>query len=72
MEQDTKAYAYEELVAELGSAMVCASLGIPLDNLRHTEYIGSWLGRLKDDKTYVFRAAADAARAANYLMKEAA
>ena len=72
MEQDTKAYAYEELVAELGSAMVCASLGIPLDNLRHTDYIGSWLGRLKDDKTYVFRAADDAARAANYLMKEAA
>ena len=72
LEQDTKAYAYEELIAELGSAMVCASLGIPLDKLRHTDYIGAWLERLKNDKTYVFSAAADASKAMKYLMKEVA
>ncbi len=66
------AYAYEELIAELGSAMVCASLGIPLEKLRHTDYIGVWLKRLKDDTSYIFRAAADANRAMQYLMKEAA
>jgi antirestriction protein ArdC len=66
------AYAYEELIAELGSAMVCASLGIPLDKLRHTDYIGVWLKRLKDDTSYIFRAAADANKAMQYLMKEAA
>ena len=66
------AYAYEELIAELGSAMVCASLGIPLDKLRHTDYIGVWLKRLKDDRNYIFKAAADANKAMQYLMKEAA
>ena len=65
---DVTAYAYEELIAELGSAMVCASLGIPLDKLRHTEYIGVWLKRLKNDKTYIFRAAADANKAMQYLI----
>ena len=69
---DETAYAYEELIAELGSAMVCASLGIPLEKLRHTDYIGVWLKRLKDDKSYIFRAAADANKAMQYLMKEAA
>ena len=72
LEQDTKAYAKEELIAELGSAMVCASLGIPLDKLRHTDYIGAWLERLKNDKAYVFNAAADASKAMKYLMKEVA
>ena len=70
--KDATAYAYEELIAELGSAMVCASLGIPLDKLRHTDYIGVWLKRLKDDTSYIFRAAADANKAMQYLMKEAA
>ena len=70
--KDVTAYAYEELIAELGSAMVCASLGIPLEKLRHTDYIGVWLKRLKDDTSYIFRAAADANKAMQYLMKEAA
>ena len=68
--KDVTAYAYEELIAELGSAIVCASLGIPLDKLRHTDYIGVWLKRLKDDTSYIFRAAADANKAMQYLMKE--
>ena len=70
--KDATAYAYEELIAELGSAMVCASLGIPLDKLRHTDYIGVWLKRLKDDKNFIFSAAADASKAMKYLTKEAA
>jgi antirestriction protein ArdC len=52
--------------------MVCASLGIPLDKLRHTDYISVWLKRLKDDTSYIFRAAADASKAMKYLTKEAA
>ena len=64
---DFNAYAFEELVAELGAAMVCASLGIPLDNLQHTEYIAAWVKRLQDDHEYIFKAAAHASRAAEYL-----
>lgn len=60
-------YAFEELVAELGAAMICTDLGIPLDNLQHTEYIASWIKRLKDDTDFIFKAAAHAGRAAEYL-----
>ena len=70
--KDATAYAYEELIAELGSAMVCASLGIPLDKLRHTDYIGVWLKRLKEDRSYIFSAASEANNAMKYLSKEAA
>ena len=62
-------YAFEELVAEIGSAMVCASLGIPLDNLQHTEYVATWIKRLKNDHDFIFKAAAHASRAAEYLAK---
>jgi antirestriction protein ArdC len=55
-------YAYEELVAELGAAMTCAHLGIPLEKLQHTQYIRSWLKSLKDDKKFLFKAAADASK----------
>ncbi|MEE3503932.1 zincin-like metallopeptidase domain-containing protein [Acidiphilium acidophilum] len=35
-------YAKEELVAEMTSAFVCASLGI-VPTVRHADYLGSWL-----------------------------
>jgi antirestriction protein ArdC len=37
-------YAKEELVAEMTSAFVCASLGI-VPTVRHADYIGSWLAK---------------------------
>jgi len=66
-EGDFNAYAFEELVAELGAAMTCTALGIPLDNLQHTEYIHSWIKRLQNDVDYIFKAAAHASRAFEYL-----
>ncbi len=41
-------YAKEELVAEMTSAFVCASLGI-VPTVRHADYIGSWLEVLRED-----------------------
>jgi antirestriction protein ArdC len=38
----SKDYAREELIAEMGSAFLCASLGI-VPTVRHADYIGSWL-----------------------------
>ena len=38
----SKAYAREELIAEMAGAFVCASLGIA-PTVRHADYIGSWL-----------------------------
>ena len=61
-------YAREELVAELGSAFLCADLGlIPAIREDHAPYIGHWLKVLEDDPKALFRAAAHAERAVAYL-----
>ena len=62
----TKTYAREELVAELCTAFVCASLQI-VPTVRHADYIGSWLEVLKEDKRAIFRAAGQASKAAAFL-----
>jgi antirestriction protein ArdC len=62
----TKAYAAEELVAELGAAFSCAHLRIT-GELRHASYIATWIELLKEDNRAIFVAAAKAAVAANYL-----
>jgi len=61
-------YAREELVAELGSAFLCAGLGIaPEVREDHAAYIASWLKVLKDDKRFIFSAASHAQRAVDFL-----
>jgi antirestriction protein ArdC len=62
----TKAYAAEELIAELGAAFLCAHLGVE-GQLRHAEYIASWLSLLKEDDHATFTAASKASAAADYL-----
>jgi antirestriction protein ArdC len=68
----TEAYAFEELVAELGAAFSCADLGLipaTLDN--HAGYIDSWLKVLKNDKKAIFTAASQASKAHGWLMTAA-
>jgi antirestriction protein ArdC len=61
-------YAAEELVAELGSAFLCADLGLmPEPRADHAAYIASWLRALKNDKRAIFTAAGHAERAAAFL-----
>jgi antirestriction protein ArdC len=48
-------YAKEELVAEMTSAFVCASLGI-VPTVRHADYLGSWLEVLREDNRAIVRA----------------
>jgi antirestriction protein ArdC len=61
-------YAMEELVAELGSAFLCADLELtPEVRDDHTAYIASWIKVLKDDKRAIFSAASHAQRAADFL-----
>ena len=63
-----RAYAFEELVAELGAAFLCADLGItPEVREDHAAYLACWLEVLKDDKRAIFSAAAHAQRAVDYL-----
>lgn len=62
------AYAFEELIAELGAAMLCAKLNItqhPRED--HAQYIKGWLQALKNDNRFVFKASAHAAKAVDFL-----
>lgn len=60
--------AAEELIAEIGAAMLCAQLGMePTEREDHAAYVASWLKALRDDKRAIFRAAA-AAQAASELI----
>jgi antirestriction protein ArdC len=62
------AYAAEELIAEMGSAFLCADLGItPEVREDHAAYLGHWLQVLKADSKAIFTAALQAQRAADYL-----
>lgn len=62
----SKDYAREELVAEIGSAFVCAGLGIEYQT-RHADYVGNWLAVLKEDNRAIFRAASMASKAAQWI-----
>jgi antirestriction protein ArdC len=63
-----QAYAMEELVAELGAAFLCATLGIANEPRQdHAAYVASWLEVLNRDPKAVFTAAAQAQKAVEYL-----
>jgi len=61
------AYAFEELVAEMGAAFTCAHCHIPA-RLEHASYIESWLQALRNDKRLILTAAGKAQAAADYLL----
>ncbi|MDW3210295.1 MAG: zincin-like metallopeptidase domain-containing protein [Reichenbachiella sp.] len=61
-------YAFEELIAELGAAFLCAQHNIKQTQPKdHALYIKSWLSALRNDKTLIFKASAQAAKASQYL-----
>ena len=64
-----KDYAFEELVAELGSAMAGSILGLSYEGLQHEEYIASWLEALKGDIKYIYDASKLAQKAVNYMIE---
>ena len=63
----SKPYAREELVAEMASAFVCATLGI-VPTVRHADYLASWLAVLREDNRAIFRAASQASKAADFIL----
>ena len=68
----SKDYAFEELIAEMGSMFVVSSAGIIQTDgefQNHASYVDSWLKNLKRDSNYIFKAAAEANKAANFLLK---
>lgn len=65
----SQTYSKEELVAEIGASMLTGLAGfsdVTFDN--SAAYIQSWLKQLKDDKTLVVKAGAQAQKAADHIL----
>ena len=62
-------YAKEELIAEIGSAFLCGYAGIEDRTIDSSAaYLEGWLKQLKEDKTLIVQAAAQAQKAADFIL----
>ena len=70
-DRDMGSYALEELVAEIGAAMLCGQLGISSEMRDdHVAYIKSWLKALKNDKNAIFTAAKKSQQALDWMNEQ--
>lgn len=62
-------YGKEELIAEMGSAFLCGQAGIVDRTINYSaSYLEGWLKALKQDKTLLVHAAAQAQKAADFIL----
>ena len=62
-------YGKEELIAEMGSAFLCGYAGIVDRTINSSAaYLEGWLKQLKQDKTLIVHAAAQAQKAADFIL----
>jgi antirestriction protein ArdC len=67
----SESYSREELIAEMGSAMLCGVAGIEQATVANSvAYLKSWIARLKSDSRLVVQAASAAQKAADYIRGE--
>ena len=67
-------YAFEELVAELGAAMLCQTLGIVLPEVlddNHAAYLASWVKKLKSEPRAMQDATKQAIESVAWTLKAA-
>ena len=62
-----QAYAFEELIAEIGNCMLCATLGLTPDFDQSGAYVAGWLEALAKDSRMIFAAASQAQKAVDYI-----
>jgi antirestriction protein ArdC len=65
-----QAYAAEELVAELGSAFLCASIGVDCALEHHASYLDHWRNLLRSDARAIITAASKAQAASDYILSK--
>ncbi len=66
-------YSREELVAELSAAFLCAEAGISNAVIQNqAAYVAGWLKKLRDDRRLIVHAAAQAQKAADYIVNRTA
>lgn len=63
---DKQARAREELIAEIGAGFLCPHAGLAYTS-QHAAYIETWVQVFKEDKNAIFKAAAKAREAAEFL-----
>ncbi len=69
----SESYSKEELVAEMGAAMLCGVTGIAPATLQNSAaYLKTWIERLKADSRLLVSAASAAQKAADYIRGESA
>jgi antirestriction protein ArdC len=62
-------YCKEELIAEMGAAFLCGQAGIEAATLENSAaYIQNWLEQLKNDRKLIVQAAAQAQKAADFIL----
>jgi antirestriction protein ArdC len=62
-------YCREELVAEMGAAFLCGQAGIAESTLENSAaYVQNWLEQLQNDKKLIVQAAAQAQKAADFIL----
>ncbi|MCR8966138.1 zincin-like metallopeptidase domain-containing protein [Brevibacillus halotolerans] len=62
-------YSREELIAELGAAMLCGVCGIDNSTIENSaSYISSWLRKLEDDPKLIIQAAAQAQKGVDLIL----
>ena len=65
----SQTYSAEELIAEMGAAYLCAEAGISNAVIANqAAYVAGWLKKLRDDRKLLIHAAAQAQRAADYIL----
>jgi antirestriction protein ArdC len=62
-------YSKEELVAEMGAAMLCGVAAIESRTLDNSAaYLQTWINKLKSDSRLIVSAASQAQKAADYIL----
>lgn len=66
---DKDDYAFEELVAEIGACFLGAQIGVEPITDESAAYVDHWLKVMRKDNKIIFKAAAQAQRAADYILE---
>jgi antirestriction protein ArdC len=69
--QGTDAYAMEELVAELGSFLLCQKLGLETSVGQHAAYLNNWANALEENPRIIFKVSKESNQAIYLIRKNA-
>ena len=69
--RDSKVYAKEELIAELGASFLCAKFEIYMERRDdHVAYLKSWISTLKETPSVLWKASSDAQNAVDWIEEQ--